>query len=543
MSPFHVNGRISASSNCFPQDILAAKTALHRLGFYEMPDYGLTDFPDRRLMDAITAFQKARGLRVDGAMRPEGETETAIQGDLSAVAERLRELGRYGDTILAHITPEEAEFLHRVTDGGTINPATGLPEFFDFGGIFSGIGEDVSNAFQSFGNGIGSIFSGNGDTPKPTFTMDLPDPLAATSLQPQPEVPAQTTKPGNGFSALSPDARDQHPLNPLGTSTKPPAQAEAQPQLQAKTQPRPPAQPQSTAWANKPMTATDLVKKVDAHRVAQAQGVRSAQPLETARKLVRKPSANELKQNIQSHLAADAEPAKRPQSTYQDDLHTHFESQSGMPPVPLSTELKADMLEFGGRNFGREQAARALNHYRAGSGEDLRMPAEWLQGHRQITDAEESNHKWVENELQTNPEWTQRLTGLRDGQTLTIPFNHTYEDIYARDGSDLHYASGKSNLETQANLNVTRKGDRLLVTGTQNYNWFDPYDWQPGTRFFKGMVTGDEMNKLETHGKARRFKMHGDWPGTVSGEIPLKPGGGLGSFELKWAPRHIEPGP
>ncbi|MBF0251212.1 MAG: peptidoglycan-binding protein, partial [Alphaproteobacteria bacterium] len=160
MSPFRVNGRISRSSNCFPEDVLAAKHALNRLGFYEVPEWGIADFPDRQLMEAITAYQKSRGLRVDGDMRSGGETEAAIQGDLRAAASRLRELGRNGDTILAHITPEEAAFLHRVTDGGTINPETGLPEFFDFGGMFSGLGESFSN----FGTSLSNSFSSIGDS-------------------------------------------------------------------------------------------------------------------------------------------------------------------------------------------------------------------------------------------------------------------------------------------------------------------------------------------------------------------------------------------
>lgn len=46
------------------------------------------------------------------------------------MAEALANKGRGGDTILAHITPEEAMMLHHSTDGGSINPVTGLPEFF-----------------------------------------------------------------------------------------------------------------------------------------------------------------------------------------------------------------------------------------------------------------------------------------------------------------------------------------------------------------------------------------------------------------------------
>ena len=48
-----------------------------------------------------------------------------------ALARALAKHGRNGDTVLAHITPKEAALLDRVTDGGSINPITGLPEFFD----------------------------------------------------------------------------------------------------------------------------------------------------------------------------------------------------------------------------------------------------------------------------------------------------------------------------------------------------------------------------------------------------------------------------
>ena len=49
--------------------------------------------------------------------------------DLKALAEMLRRQGRGQDTILAHITPQEAALLKSRGGAGTINPATGLPEF------------------------------------------------------------------------------------------------------------------------------------------------------------------------------------------------------------------------------------------------------------------------------------------------------------------------------------------------------------------------------------------------------------------------------
>jgi len=46
--------------------------------------------------------------------------------------QRLASLGRGGDTMLAHINPEEAALLKARGGSGTINPNTGLPEFINF---------------------------------------------------------------------------------------------------------------------------------------------------------------------------------------------------------------------------------------------------------------------------------------------------------------------------------------------------------------------------------------------------------------------------
>jgi hypothetical protein len=50
-------------------------------------------------------------------------------GGARELAEMLRQMGRGPDTVLAHITPEEAEMLMQMGGSGNINPNTGLPEF------------------------------------------------------------------------------------------------------------------------------------------------------------------------------------------------------------------------------------------------------------------------------------------------------------------------------------------------------------------------------------------------------------------------------
>jgi hypothetical protein len=65
------------------------------------------------------------------------------QGGLADMAQYLASKGRNGDTMLAHITPEEASALKRMGGSGTINPDTGLPEFF-LKKLFSGVKNAIS---------------------------------------------------------------------------------------------------------------------------------------------------------------------------------------------------------------------------------------------------------------------------------------------------------------------------------------------------------------------------------------------------------------
>ena len=55
---------------------------------------------------------------------------TRVGTDLRQVAALLRSKGRNGDTVLAHINPQEAALLKARGGVGTPNPETGLPEFF-----------------------------------------------------------------------------------------------------------------------------------------------------------------------------------------------------------------------------------------------------------------------------------------------------------------------------------------------------------------------------------------------------------------------------
>jgi hypothetical protein len=101
--------------------------------------------------------------------------------DLSAIAAMLSSKGRGNDTLLAHITPREAEILKAAGGSGTTNPDTGLLEFYDGeGGDFSATptsGEVAAQQFPDYG----------APTPEATASLPFstgPEPLTDTPTAP-----------------------------------------------------------------------------------------------------------------------------------------------------------------------------------------------------------------------------------------------------------------------------------------------------------------------------------------------------------------------
>jgi len=100
------------------------------------------------------AFFAALNMAIDTiAMNP--APRPPMQMAMGGVAD-LAAYGRNGDTMLAHITPQEAALLKRMGGSGTINPYTGLPEY---GNVFKSIGKAVKKFAKST---VGKIVIGAG---------------------------------------------------------------------------------------------------------------------------------------------------------------------------------------------------------------------------------------------------------------------------------------------------------------------------------------------------------------------------------------------
>lgn len=88
------------------------------------------DMRQRRQEDPedFTEISKGRAI-----MRAEGPDRTSADADDEALArliDMVANQGRYGDSELAHINPREAALLRAMGGAGTINPRTGLREFY-----------------------------------------------------------------------------------------------------------------------------------------------------------------------------------------------------------------------------------------------------------------------------------------------------------------------------------------------------------------------------------------------------------------------------
>ncbi|HER26242.1 MAG TPA: hypothetical protein ENI69_03950, partial [Rhodospirillales bacterium] len=81
-------------------------------------------------LEQLSDADPTRAVHMHGKVIAEMGNQNATPSALRKVAGLLQRKGRNGDTVLAHITPQEAALLERLGGAGTRNPETGLMEFF-----------------------------------------------------------------------------------------------------------------------------------------------------------------------------------------------------------------------------------------------------------------------------------------------------------------------------------------------------------------------------------------------------------------------------
>ena len=81
-------------------------------------------------------------LRAPDTMAPPQNFARGGVASLRPMAQAMADAGRNGDTMVAHISPIEAQILRRIGGSGTTNPTTGMPEFF-LKKLFKKIGKTI----------------------------------------------------------------------------------------------------------------------------------------------------------------------------------------------------------------------------------------------------------------------------------------------------------------------------------------------------------------------------------------------------------------
>jgi len=79
-----LRGVIDRAARIEENDTIQTKYALGELGYYRTPGYGMTPYPDEPMFDGIRKYQQDNKLRVDGVMKPGGETESSLNQKLAA---------------------------------------------------------------------------------------------------------------------------------------------------------------------------------------------------------------------------------------------------------------------------------------------------------------------------------------------------------------------------------------------------------------------------------------------------------------------------
>ena len=85
--PFSLKSTIGEDYNMDLDDTLNTKIALTGLGHMKAPPHGITEFPDRPMIDGVKDFQAAHGLKKDGVMKEDGPTIAQLN---KVLADKLR---------------------------------------------------------------------------------------------------------------------------------------------------------------------------------------------------------------------------------------------------------------------------------------------------------------------------------------------------------------------------------------------------------------------------------------------------------------------
>ena len=105
-------------------------------------------------INPVTGKPMVETPRPAANVEPPKATEGKKAGGLASIAKEVKKAGRHGDTVLAHISPDEAGILKLLGGSATINPRTGLPEFWNPLRDIRNLGRSVEQGVRNVGRQI-----------------------------------------------------------------------------------------------------------------------------------------------------------------------------------------------------------------------------------------------------------------------------------------------------------------------------------------------------------------------------------------------------
>ena len=146
-------------------------------------------------------------------------TDVMADIDIPAIAQFLQSQGRRGDSILAHINAREAALLKKNGGAETVNPVTGLPEYFKISDYDYEYGADFANkspqaiANQPFTSIEDDYINMGGGM------FDLPEePVTSSYYAPSSNLPYGATLDNSDITSANLRASSLQPIDSVGLS-------------------------------------------------------------------------------------------------------------------------------------------------------------------------------------------------------------------------------------------------------------------------------------------------------------------------------------
>lgn len=207
------------------------------------------------------------------------------------------------------------------------------------------------------------------------------------------------------------------------------------------------------------------------------------------------------------------------------------------------------------RGLGLADAATNLRHYRGATGIQRDFTDEQIAKHLPITEAEDENRtrfatRTFIGQTNNNEELNVALLNLNDGET------YTFEDDFKRGleyggaikdrpigslqsgfGLPAYAAFGRVDIHSQGDFTATRKGNRLIITGTVR-NGFDTEKNDNQYNFDPGQPGSIPAHILERRGQTNPYRLQFDRNQDVEAVSIYGSNGLLALNKVSWGPTY-----